>query len=49
MLKTIEQIIGKQKVYDCIKNNYSELGLNDRDYTTTYLKLYRKYKKMYKD
>lgn len=49
MLKTIEQIIGKQKVYDCIKNDYSELGLNDRDYITTYLKLYKKYKKMYKD
>lgn len=49
MLKTIEQIIGKEKVYECIKNNYSELELIDSNYTTTYLKLYRKYKKMYKN
>lgn len=47
MLNTIEEIVGTQKVYDCIKNNYPELGLIDSDYT--YLKLYKKYKQMHKD
>lgn len=45
MLKTIELIIGKEKIYNNIKKNFPTLSIIEKDYNISYQKLYKNYKK----
>jgi hypothetical protein len=46
ILNCITQIIGRHKVFECIKTDFDELKLTNKNINTTYMKLYKKYNKI---
>jgi hypothetical protein len=48
MLNSVEQIIGREKVFNNIKNEFNNLNLTDKDCDMSYSKLHKLYNKMLK-
>jgi hypothetical protein len=47
ILETVEKIIGKEKVYNCIQEDFPEFEVIINKNKISYLKLYKKYQKLF--